>query len=221
MITRTAQSDFSPGQVFFPEPSLYLVANYEPRPDNPNWVNVLCERHDGGDAICAYLSPVDAMLDAIFASKQGKRYYAIPASGFVPTTFIDDNNGRLALDVHLGWPARNGQLIARRNGKPVSCASHHEMQVPPEHAHHIAFRLEQGTLAVLDELYMSAGLFAYRETFNTMMGWPETRRNRAVTAAVQKMGGLAPAGSEYNQMALYDAEFEQWHFVSPAPLAKL
>ncbi|WP_233410153.1 hypothetical protein [Burkholderia ambifaria] len=221
MITRTSKTDFSPGQVFFPVPFLYLVANHEPRLDNPNWVNVLCERHDEGDAICAYLSPVDAMLEAIFASKQGKRYYAIPASGFVPTTFIKDNNGRLALDVHLGWPARDGKLIARRNGKPVTCASYHEMQVPPEQANHIAFELEQGTSAVLDQLYMSAGLFAYRETLNTMMGWPETRRNRAVMAAVQKMGSFAPALTEYNQMALYDAESEQWHFVSPAPLAKL
>ncbi len=161
------------------------------------------------------------MLEAIFASKRSKRYYAIPASGFVPTTFIEENNGRLALDVHLGWPARDGQLIARGNGKPVACAAYHEMLVPAEHAQHIAFELERGILALLDELYMSAGLFAYRETFDTTMDWPETRRNRAVTAAVQKMGSLAPMGTEYNQMALYDAESEQWHFVSPAPLANL
>jgi hypothetical protein len=46
------------------------------------------------------------------------------------------------------------------------------------------------------------------------MEWPEERRHRAIAAAIQRIPGTAPAGSECNQIALYDSEFEQWHFVS-------
>jgi hypothetical protein len=215
------KSSPSQPQVFFPTPDLYFAVHYEPRPDCKNWVNVLCEGHPEGKAICAFLSPIDAMLEAVCSSKPGKRFEAIPARKFEPSIFIQDHQGRLALDVHLGWPARDGQLIARPSGKPASCAAYHEMQVPPEHASHIVFTLQDDTLTAMDQLFQSAGLFAYKETFATVHNWPRARRDKVVTHAIRKAWPLAPAGTELNQVALFDPEAEQWHFVSTAPLDAL
>ncbi|KVP97080.1 hypothetical protein WJ97_14310 [Burkholderia ubonensis] len=179
---------------------------------------MLCERHSEGKAICVYLSPIDAMLEAIFSSRPGKRFEVIPARKFDPSVFINDNQGRLALDVHLGWFARDGQLIARPSGKPVACAVHHEILVHPEHAHHVAFTFEADTMAILERLYRSAGLVAYKETFAMAQGWPRARRDRIVSNSIRKVSTFAPAGTEYNQVALFDPEFEQWHFVPTAQL---
>ncbi|MCM2542670.1 hypothetical protein [Burkholderia glumae] len=161
------------------------------------------------------------MLEAVLASKPGKRYYAIPAGQFVPTQFVSDHDGQLVLDVHLGWPARDGQLIARRNGRPVTCAAHHEMTVQPERADHIACTLEPDTLSMHERLYQNAGLVAYRETFDRVVSWPEAQRDRVVATAVRKLPRLAPAGTECNQIALYDVTSEQWHFTSTDALDAL
>ncbi|WP_232456921.1 hypothetical protein [Burkholderia ubonensis] len=205
-------------QVFFPTPDMYFAVHYEPRPDCKNWGNVLCERHSEGKAICGYLSPIDAMLEAVFSSRPGKRFEVIPAQKFDPSVFINDYQGRLALDVHLGWLARDGQLIARPSGKPVACAVHHEILVPPEHVHHVAFTVEADTVAILERLYRSAGLVSYKETFAIAQGWPRARRDRIVSNSIRKVSSLAPAGTEYNQVAVFDPEFEQWHFVPAAQL---
>lgn len=215
---RLVKRSISTPQVFFPTPDLYLAVHYEPRPDCKNWGNVLCERHPEGKAICVYLSPIDAMLEAIFSSRPGKRFQVIPARKFDPREFINDHHGRLALDVHLGWIARDGKLIARQSGKPVACAVHHEMQVPPERENHVAFAFEADTVAIFERLYQNAGLVGYKETFARAQRWPRARRDRIVSNSIRRVSTFAPAGTEYNQVAVFDPEFEQWHFVPTAQL---
>jgi hypothetical protein len=145
------------GQVLFPDPSLYVAINHEPRPDDPDWVNVLCEGSADEKAIRAYLSPFDALLDAAYSSKPGKPYHVVPAYQFVPTAFVDDHNGRLALDIHLGWPACDGALISRRNGSPAAWCAYQERHVDPEEGNNIAFSVDRETLEAIDRLSEHAG----------------------------------------------------------------
>jgi len=212
-VTTGAARGFSCGHVFFPEPTLYLAVNYQLRPSEPDWANVLCEGSGDSQAIRAFLSPFDAMLEAAYASSPGKPYHVVPAHQYVPSGFLADHNGRLALDIQFGWPAHDGALICRRNGSLAACCKHQEQHVPPERAHHIAVKVDADTLTAIERVHENAGLFAYKEAFSRVIGWAEEHRHRAIATAIQKIPGTVPSGSECNQIALYDPEFEQWHFV--------
>ncbi|WP_434716072.1 hypothetical protein [Paraburkholderia sp. A3RO-2L] len=208
-------------QVFFPAQDLYFNVYAAPRPEAPNWVQVLCELDDGTESICTYLSPFDAMLDAVFSTKPQKRYYPIPADTFDPTVFIADNNGYLRLGLHLGWPARDGKVIARFNGRPASFAIAEEKLAQSEKSERVEFAFSQSMLDCVDRLYESAGLEGYRNAFKTVTAWPEHQQATAVARAVQQLGELADAGTEFNQCALYDPDSMQWHFVSTEPVFTL
>ncbi|PAK14327.1 hypothetical protein DF156_19235 [Burkholderia ubonensis] len=182
---------------------------------------MLCEVDDGKEAICTSLSPFDAMLGAVFSSRPEKRYYAIHASDFDPSVFIADNSDHLRLSFHLGWPARDGKLIARRNGSPMTFAITQQMAVPPECRDRIVFTPNQGVLDCVDRLYESAGLEEYTDDFAMVNSWPKARQDLAVAQALRRMGRLAPAGTEFNQLALYDPASAQWQFVATEPVFNL
>lgn len=63
--------------------------------------------------------------------------------------------------------------------------------------------------------------FACEESFAIAHGWPRTRLDRISANAIRKASSLAPAGTECDQIAIFDPEAEQWHFVSAEPLDSL
>lgn len=70
-------------------------------------------------------------------------------------------------------------------------------------------------LRLVDEIHEQAGLFAWKETANTFRHWSE----RDLWALAQQAWRDAPtmeadgAKPGFDQFALYDPEFRQWHFV--------
>jgi hypothetical protein len=180
---------------------------------------VLCEHtEDGGKAINAYLSAFDAMLDAAYASTPGTPYHVVPAYKFDPAAFIAAHDDRLVVNVHLAWAAHGQRLILRRKGQLAACSTLQVLAAPAKKMHRIEFAIEKDILDVVDRLHEHAGLFAYREAHEQVWGWGEERRHRAVAKAIQTIPGTVDSEAQCDQLALYDAEFEQWHFLPRALL---
>ncbi|WP_224080073.1 hypothetical protein [Cupriavidus laharis] len=59
----------------------------------------------------------------------------------------------------------------------------------------------------------SAGLFAHEECHSRVLALDERQRMQHVAWAVDSMPGTVPVGCDINQMAMYDFEAAQWHFV--------
>ncbi|MCG5074085.1 hypothetical protein [Paraburkholderia tagetis] len=195
-------------KVLFTIPPTFVVVRHAPKPDDPKWVEVMCEGADTDQSICAYLSPFDAMLDSVFNSRPGKSYYAVSASDFVPTVFIDDLFGTLRLGIHLGWPARDGKLIARPNGKPMTFEKTLQWNVNLEHSRSIEVSIEQRIVDCIARLHESAGLPAYRNVIDDFKAWPRARKDAVVARALLQLGKLQSSGTDFNQVALYDPEKE-------------
>jgi len=195
--------------------------SYQPQPDSPNSVDVLCDNTGRGKAIAAYLSPFDAMIDAAQSSRPGRLYHVVPAHEFDPSEFIADHDNQLRLALHLGWAALDQKLILRPRGEPAACSTMQEQHVLAEDLDHIEFNIKKAISDAFDRLREHAGLFTYRETFRDILGWSEQRRHQAVAKAIVSIPGTLSSFTDWNRVALYDPEFEQWHFVSSTLLDDL
>ena len=196
------------GQKFFTSPDPYFAVHYVPRPSCPDWAKVLCESAEDGAAIAAYLSPLDAMVDAAYFSTPGKPYHIIHATQFDPTDFIEAHSGRLIINLHTPWVARNRHLVLRHQGQLAGYAAVQEQSVSATHIHHIEFVIERETLDVIDRIHQLAELFAYHENFAHILSWDERQRHRAVAKAIQMIPRTLPSSSECDQLALYVPEGE-------------
>lgn len=197
-------------------PNLYVSVRYTPQPGQPDAVRISCESTENGDAISTFLSPLDAMIDAVYCTKPGETFHVIPASRFDPGEFIRNCGGMLRIVVHLGWAAHDRKLVLRHRGTPASAAE--EASFPVNNTSRVEITVPQDILAAIDRLHEHAGLFDYREPHGQIMHWDEQRRHQAVAKAIHSIPDTVPSGSECTQIALYDPEGEQWHFV---PIALL
>ena len=116
----------------------------------------------------------------------------------------------LRLDAHLGCPACDGRLIARRSARPTTRAMGHEMVVPPEPTQCIYGHLDEDTVHACQRLYNSVDLVAIHECFERAARWQRARRDQAVAVAIRKLLPLAPTGTDCNQNALHDIEGERY-----------
>jgi hypothetical protein len=207
--------------ILHPTPHLYLAVNYEPRPGIANWVNVLCELTDEGKAISAYLSPLDAMIDAACFSGPGRIYHAICAHEFDPGTFIGDHEGCLAFAVHLAWAAHSGKLIRRPNMAFAACRPAQAMQIQPTGMSRIEFNVARDILETYERIREQAGLFAHLETSRQIVDLSERRKHQIVAQAIQTIPGACDSDTGCNQLAIYDPDFTQWHFVPRSVLGDL
>lgn len=197
-------------------PELYVLVRYTPTSGNASYARVTCEWMEpddpsAGSAMSVYRSPFDAYLDATFHSVAGQSYQAIEAHRFDPSELIHANGGKLHTFMHCGWGAHDGRLIVRRKGHLVNLYAGNSLEVHPGRP--IRLTTPQADLNAYDQMREKAGLFAHLEAHDSFLTLCETHRQEAMSTAVQRIPGRADVGHEVNQMALYDPEAEQWHFL--------
>ncbi|WP_439683603.1 hypothetical protein MNJPNG_16055 [Cupriavidus oxalaticus] len=160
-----------------------------------------------------YISLFDAHIDAAFLSKPGEQYHAIPACEFDPREMIWSNDGNLHYFLHCGWGASDGRLIIRRKGNLVSLCGMDTVKVSPEGSTAIDLNIDSKDLAHYNRMRDSAGLYAHEECHSRVMALGERERMQHVARAIDSMPGMVPVGCDINQMAMYDFDAAQWHFV--------
>lgn len=217
MINKTPRR--SCGRVFHTNPSMFVLVTFKPKPGADNHARVMCYPTPEGDAMLTYLSPFDAWIEAAYASKPGKLYRVIDASTFDPREMISDLGGRLNVGLHLGWAAFDGKLLAKPSGELVGYMALQTLAVAPADMEDIEFTLNAENRKQIDLFHEKAGLFAYSESLAASMKWGEHRLDQEVALAMQNAPATCDASSaDINQIAVYDLEAKQWHFVALADL---
>jgi hypothetical protein len=113
--------------------------------------------------------------------------------------------------VHVAWRACSGKLLIRPDGMPDAVLS----TSPELESGDTVRELPGGLLRLVDEIHEQAGLFAWKETAHTFSDWSE-RDLRALAHQAWRDAPTTEADSAkpgFDQFALYDPEFRQWHFV--------
>jgi hypothetical protein len=160
-------------------------------------------------AIVCYLSPVDALIELLHFSQLGQQYQIIPAQLLSPSVFRDGDGRGLIAHVHLGWPVLHGRLLQRPDDTLARGGSlmHHWACAP------LRFEFDETVLGEADRLREWAGLFAWRETLDQVLEWESGRLGRVVAHALASIELTKGDVSQCRQVALFDPEMEQWHFV--------
>lgn len=74
--------------------------------------------------------------------------------------------------------------------------------------------MKDETLEQVERLHERAGRFAWRETYAHMLEWEQGRMQQALTRSVNTMEPSVADKKDCSNVALFDPEFGQWHFVS-------
>lgn len=174
----------------------------------------------GGQLMQVFMSPIDALIAGAFRTKPGLRYNVAWAGAVGCKRFLAADGSAVAA-LHVSWLAHAGQLLLRPDGIPCSCSrvirSAASGGDEPE-----KFEVDARSHAELDGVYEKAGLYAWRDTAVRCTEWiwsEPGRRDTLVEKAVRAASARARAGvgQERYELALFDPEFEQWHF-TPVPV---
>ncbi|RDK03185.1 hypothetical protein [Paraburkholderia lacunae] len=194
---------------FFAELPAYVMTFHDEEGD----LRVVTEKVELGRAMTCYLSPVDALIEVLQLNQMlGTQYGVMPAQ-LVPAERWRDADGRgLIANVHLGWPVQNGRLLLRPAGAlgGYGRMMHHWAREP------LRFEFDETVLAEVTRLHEWAGLFAWRETLEEVRAWKPERVARVVARALASIGVARGDVTQCRQVALFDPESGQWHFVPRA-----
>jgi hypothetical protein len=203
------------GHVFHTNPTMFVLVTFAPKPGAANYVRVSCYPTPEGDAMLTYLSPFDAWIEAAYDSRPGKPCRVVDASTFDPREMVSNLGGQLNVGLHLGWAACDGELLAKASGDLVGYMALQTLAVAATGMEDIEFTLDARNRKHIDLCHEKAGLFAYSESLAESMTWGEQRLDQEVALAMQNVPARCEASSaDINQIAVYDLEGKQWHFVA-------
>jgi len=176
----------------------------------PEFSPYLLTEEDGTRRIRLYISIVDAVMEAM-----------IQHSTLGALTAFAVSDLRLEKDItpglHLAWGAHSGRLLLTEDGKLRSYLQNLERS-RIECISNIPNDSEQRTFGMIREL---CGLYAWQDTAREFPYWGREQRNESIRRGMQAAlnAGLASETAELNQLAVFDPERIQWHFINIADLA--
>jgi|GEM_PF-3173093 len=171
------------------------------------------KRENRPDVIRLFASPADAGLECVsFPPEVCGGMAVTPASIIAPQKNV-------SLCLHIAWCAYAGRLALNDRGMfmPVtlpimydtSCGGEVSLRVRPD---------ERG-LRLVEMLHELAGLYAWRETARAFPTWSAARQIQAVQRGMDALkDGIQREFKACDQLAIFDPEFMQWHFISAAAL---
>ncbi|EEA03316.1 conserved hypothetical protein [Burkholderia sp. H160] len=77
----------------------------------------------------------------------------------------------------------------------------------------LSFEVDEKAFAWLDAIHERAGLYAWRETARAVLSWKADRMAQAAYRALELIEITGCDASLCDEVALFDPESEQWHFV--------
>jgi hypothetical protein len=75
------------------------------------------------------------------------------------------------------------------------------------------FEVDEIMLAEYSRFRERAGLYAWQETANNVSVWPELHQQAIAEHAIDSIELTRADPTVRGQLALFDPEFQQWHFV--------
>jgi len=177
----------------------------------PGRHQLLTERYDENHGLLCFLSPMDAHIEGTLRARPGLSYSVLSTWSLSEKSFLTDNGLLVAL-LHLGWSARDGRLLLHQDGTPRQYGG--PLLTWAGEDRPIKFEVGTTALCTLDRIYEQAGLFAWRETCESLLKEASEDLRAAAIQAVRAARTMTPKGNEpATQTALFDPEFGQWHFL--------
>ncbi|MBB5409320.1 hypothetical protein HDG34_003261 [Paraburkholderia sp. HC6.4b] len=182
--------------------------------------DVSCEAGEDGPSVACYTNPVTAVIDATQYARAREPGYAPRLAGSLERALFYRADCRcLMTDVRIGWPVLNRRIILRTD-RTLSSVSRH-IRVPVLHGEAPdSFELDEAGLQWLDDIHERAGLFAWRETARAVASWPPDRVAQAANRALRSIEVTVCDPALCDEVALFDPETGQWHFVPSRDFVK-
>lgn len=196
----------------FTETPLWVLS----RPREDGLLDIAASITEGGRAIACYLSFVHALIDVAYRSSQGAHYLVREACTVDPGVFANAQGPGLIAQLRLAWPANNRKVVLAQDGNSATCARllfQGRIAGSP-----LRFEVDDESMGYIDRLYERAGLFAWRETRDEVSRWNLARQKRMLERALVSMEVTQARLEDCREVALFDPEFGQWHFVPYAGL---
>jgi hypothetical protein len=201
---------------FFTATPVYVICS-EKDGGNRNWCT---EPVESGYAPVCFLSRVEAMIESSRLVLRHRQFYRIvPASELPPEEFrIRDEHGKVsdqqgfAAVFHMGWAACDHRILKRRGvryGGYRRCSRSAYLSADDP----AGFEVSAEILSTYNDFRERAGLFAWQETEEQFRRWDMFRLYRNMQGAIWSLDLAYDPSSKAQQLAMYDPECQQWHFV--------
>lgn len=156
-----------------------------------------------------YLGAFDALIDTVALCAASDRLYQAVRLSDVPEDAPIDGDTQRSIVVHLGWRARNYRVLQRPDGRLVGLGW---MQPPCPAGPSI--EIDRRIFFTMSLLFESAGLFAWREVNHLLARRSKHRLAAEALQAVNSSRSDRDTNvSDYDQIAMFDPEACEWHFV--------
>lgn len=156
-----------------------------------------------------YLRGFDALIDSLaLLGQTGETHQATPVSS-LEREFLVEGVTQKPIVVHLGWRAKGYRVLQRPNGRLAGIG--HLQPARPE-ASDIA--IEAQALVTMQRLYESAGIYAWYDEYLVIASRSKMRMlGHALKALCDANPDIREDVDDYDQIAMFDSEACEWHFV--------
>ena len=194
---------------------LYVLAEKQPLPEEPDHIEVACMIANGATGLVLYLSPLDAMIGCRERNSMGQKYEIFPFEAIDPRDFIRQHDGWLSMYVVFGFAAYDNKLLLDEMGHPSMLLYTIYEKIPPEQiGDHFHLEFSENMTNWLDRVHRVAGLPDYDSIISEQARSSMTELDIIASSALQvadylekkKCHGLV-------QCAIYDPVEAEWRFI--------
>jgi len=189
---------------FLGSPEAYVLCETDEK-------GVCCPLREQDGSVTCHLMFVDALIEFGRARLLGRAVHVASAAVVDRDAFIDADGLGYKANVHLGWPARDGALLTRPSGRLGSW--HRTLHARAVDGLPASFQVGQDCIDEVHRIREVAGMFAWQETNALTVQWPAAKMEHIAERALATINVVSANTLKPNQLALFDPEFERWHFV--------
>jgi hypothetical protein len=205
----------NPGLVFCSSLPLYVLAEKQPRPGEPDYVEVACTVVNGVTGMMLYLSPVDAMIGCQLRNRTGRKYEIFPFEAIDPRAFIRKHDGWFSMYVAFGFAAYDNKLMLDRTDHMRTLLYVIYGKFAPEQIEdHFHLGFGESMMNWLDKIHRVAGLSDYDQLISEQARCSVAELSVIASSALQAADYLdEKACHGLMQCALYDPVEAEWRFI--------
>lgn len=199
-------------QILHSSLTLYVLAERRPTPINPDWVDVGCLNKNGAVGMMAYLSPLDALLDAAVRNHGGARFEVQPFEAIDPRPFITSHDNWLTVYLAYGFAARGKSLVVGYRGHVQALTTCTHFHIPTETIDHFHLSFSDELIGYINAIHRSAGISDFGRIAEEQAETSLQQLNQQAKEAAGRIKQTVIGHDNISHCALYDPVEQQWCF---------
>ncbi|MDR1662128.1 MAG: hypothetical protein LBR95_06850 [Azoarcus sp.] len=193
---------------------LYILIEKGIRPDDPDWVEIACQKFGSELRMLVFRSPIDAMVMLIAGNRQGHRYEICPFELLDPRPFMKKHGDVLRLAFVYGFAAEDGKVLSSQNGSPFPLLEMMNFGPVPDYSEHFHLVLDENFMDWMNRQILQAGLTTYGEINRELSESPLAELEQLGNEALAQVSGRVIHGGEpIMEHAFFDTIERHWRFI--------